>query len=92
VVQRYSHNATLQFALSHNALAQWKKLSLLKVIISSSFDLLSHPEVIALSKFEQISLQVTAPRNDISKTCNAVTFSSSVADLCIFFAYICVYD
>jgi hypothetical protein len=35
----------LQFALSHNALAQWKK-----VIASSSLEPLSHPEVIALSK------------------------------------------
>jgi hypothetical protein len=49
--QRNSYNVTFHVALSHTALAQWRK-----VIASSSLEPLSHPKVIALSKFEPLSL------------------------------------
>jgi hypothetical protein len=55
-LQRYSDNAMLQFSLSHNALSHWRKLLLVKVIVSSSLEPLSHPEVITLSKFGPLSL------------------------------------
>jgi hypothetical protein len=41
----------LQFAFLHNALAQWRK-----VIASSLLEKLTHPKVIAVSKFEPLSL------------------------------------
>ncbi len=51
MLQHYSDNAALHFALSHNALAQRRK-----IIASSSLELLLHPKVIGLSKFELLSL------------------------------------
>jgi hypothetical protein len=50
-LQRNSYNAMLQFAFSHNALAQWRK-----VIASSLLEKFSYPKVIAVSKFEPLSL------------------------------------
>ncbi len=68
-----------QFALSHNALAQWKK-----VITSSSFEPLLHPEVIALSKYELLSLlKVIALRKLYRRQrITLFSFSSNVADPC----------
>jgi hypothetical protein len=43
VKPKYSNNTRLQFALSLKAIAQLRKVLLLKVIISSSLEPLSHP-------------------------------------------------
>jgi hypothetical protein len=62
MLQRYSDNVTLlvHFALPHNALARWRK-----VIASSSFELLSHLKVIALLKFEPLTIWIY----DINQCC-----------------------
>jgi hypothetical protein len=46
VLQCYSDNGTLHFALSHNALAQWRKAIVFKVTAGSSLEPLSYPKVV----------------------------------------------
>jgi hypothetical protein len=54
MLQHYSDNVALHFALSHNALARRRKI--IASTVHSSLESLLHPKVISLSKFELLSL------------------------------------
>jgi hypothetical protein len=56
-LQRYSDNATVSYNLriSHNALAQWRKVIASKIYRFQLIGALLHHKVIALSKFEPLS-------------------------------------
>jgi hypothetical protein len=80
-LEHYRDKATLHF-VSHNALAWRRKFIASKTCRTSLLELLSHPKVIALSKFEALSVLKVIARSARNKRLLVAPLHFNVAYLC----------